>query len=279
MASSLAFLTMLLVSSYVNATVGRWHRTLGTALTITGRLHDLACLIGNDLQSDPDMRISFTFYRYLNLIHMFSYRGKTDQFQFQIDDLVASGLIEGSHERTAMEQARGNEKDAVISWTAKLINECLRTGRMSESYANDTMQQLTDLRGVTGGLGAVLGQQEPVSWAALMMLIVHVQMCIFAIGFAGIYTHRDPNPLIKQGVMEHYLCDEPNCFMASFVLVLVFAFLVEICEVLREPFGHDYDDINAEVLLFSSDKTMFHYLHGGHMDIRLMGSSKLDQIE
>ena len=86
-ASSLAFLTMLLVSSYVNATVGRWHRTLGTALTITGRLHgtfyalvvriwrdltdfclyccivDLACLIGNDLQSDPDMRISFTFYR------------------------------------------------------------------------------------------------------------------------------------------------------------------------------------------------------------------------
>ena len=45
---------------------------------------------------------------------MFSYRGKTDQFQFQINDLVASGLIEGSHERTAIEQAKGNEKDAVV---------------------------------------------------------------------------------------------------------------------------------------------------------------------
>ena len=31
--------------------------------------------------------------------------------------------------------------------------------------------------------------------------------------------------------------------------MLVFAFLVEICEVLREPFGHDYDDINAGILV------------------------------
>ena len=36
--------------------------------------------------------------------------------------------------------------------------------------------------------------------------------------------------------------------------VMVLAFLVEICEVLREPFGDDYDDINAEVLLFGTDK-------------------------
>jgi hypothetical protein len=72
--------------------------------------------------------------------------------------------------------------------------------------------------------------------------------------------------------MEHKHCVDVNCGIASFLLVMVFSFLVELCEVMRDPLGHDYDDINGEVLLHSGDAFMFHYLHGGHMDITLADS-------
>jgi hypothetical protein len=150
MASSLAFLTMLLVSAYVASTVGKWHRTMGTLVGITGRLADLSCLIGNDLKRDPDRRIAYTFYRYLNLVHILTYRKLTDQFNFTYNDLEMSQLLEGKNERSALEQGGGNPRDIIICWLGKLMGECYRTKRLTEGFANDTMAQLTQLRAMTG---------------------------------------------------------------------------------------------------------------------------------
>jgi hypothetical protein len=176
-AGSLAFLTMLLVSAYVGSTVAKWHRTLGSLVAVTGRLADIACLIGNDLRRDPDRRIGYTFYRYLNLVHILTYKGLTEQFEFDYDDLEQSQLLEGKNERSALEQGAENPRDVVICWIGKLMNECYRTKRMTESFANDAFSQLTALR-ASSGMGACLHgfEAEPASWATLMIIIVHLQM-------------------------------------------------------------------------------------------------------
>ena len=80
---------------------------MNNAIAIQGKLANLACLIGNDLKDDPDRRIAYTFYRYLNLVHIFTYKNiqsDTQQFQFDFDDLERSGLLEGKNERRALEQ-------------------------------------------------------------------------------------------------------------------------------------------------------------------------------
>ena len=116
LSTSLLFLTMLLMVIYVKSTVGKWHRIMGSLLGVLGRLADLSCLIGNDLKRDPDKRVAHTFYRFLNLAHLFTYKGLTTQFHFTFDELEQAQLVNGTVERQALEKAGGNPRDVVYAW-------------------------------------------------------------------------------------------------------------------------------------------------------------------
>jgi hypothetical protein len=265
------FLTMLLFTHYAFSEIGRWKDMVSAAWKVQGALHNLALLVGSNLQNDEDQKIAYRFYRYLTLVHMLQFKGLTEIFQFDYDALENVSLIDSDEsvkERAALTACRDKDRDGVITWIGMLLRQCIDHGHLPTDQANLLFEQLSRLRGDCVTLHDLLSFQPPISLAILMQILMEIQVATHAAGVAGSYAQSNYEVQKSLDGDVQWSCEmswQPA--LSAMVTTVVFASIITLCEWLRLPFRGDFDDVNAEFLVFSSARTCFHTLKHGHINM------------
>jgi len=244
-------LASFILALYINMKLGWFNQTISLCWSTQGKISDLALVLASVASPPMDAGVlaaKFRIYRYLNLMHFFTFQNLAVQYNHDtLDDLVRCGFIK--HDEQELLAASTNQKDTVLVWVGAVFRELVAAGRIPSEILPRVLEILRELRGHSTTLGKELRRMAPISYAQLMQLMIDGLMVLTppALSYA---LESD-----REG-LSVYLWPA----VGSMTLALFYQGCMRLVTTLEYPLGADLDDINCDWLLMSVEASLWAFL-------------------
>jgi len=253
-----------------NSHINRWLSWVGNAGSISGRLLDLALIVGSleDVNhTDPKRRdevrtLQFQFYRYLNLVHILAFFGLDDRVAENPEDLVEElgdiGLLEEEEKYPLLKTASAGMHATALSWLAILWHKEIEFHQgEGDNHPNCTnfMEKLMGLRGSIGCCRVELDYADPEITRAVNYLVVYLMLFFVLIGVPiQFYQANSAFPALQWQAM--IIC---MTYMLMFGCLLLMGDMLQHC-----PFNTGGECVNTDYLLCGTEEMMFYKIRAGY---------------
>jgi hypothetical protein len=224
-------------------------------------------MIGSAIKNDPEMKIAYRAHRYLTLAHVLLHKDANKEYNFDLEDLVHSGLVDHNEhsEGRALVLLSETPEEGVLGWIEQLLDYCLEKKHLPLTSVF-VVEILSALRDQMQFFRNAQSDQPPTSWTILMGLLIQVQSFLFCFGFAGSTTtgHFTGTDMCAA------LITTWRPFLATFIVTSVFNFLYVLCDVLQDPYDGEagVDNLDIDTLIVRTERLTYHHLRAAQMDVR-----------
>lgn len=263
------FLPTLLVVFKVNSHIQRWLGWLGSAASVSGRINDIALILGSlDGVNSPDVQereavrlIQYRFYRYLNLVHCLAYMGLDHRVgaspESLLDELEGMGLLETEEKRQLLKSADTGMHATVLSWLAISWHSQIEFQQaLGDNHPNSTnfMQKLMDLRSAIACLRCENDFGDPEVTRGMMYIVTYILLFFVMIGLPL-------NPGLR--IPDH--CVQWKALVVSLSYIVMYHGLLVMQDILaRSPFDPEGECVNSDFLLCCTEEVMFKVMRAAY---------------
>lgn len=262
--SEYKYLPTFLIGFMVSAEAARWLQSFNQALSVQGRIHDLALfLAGGFFVNGAETRATrFKFFRYLNAVHYLLYFNMDARIS-KDPDLVCKALEESKLltqiEAVQLRATHPKMRDAMLGWISKLFMDQVHGGSIDGLIAHRFLGELSRLRGTMAGMFDMLDTYPSNAHTTMLAVTTKILIMFYVLNFTVLNLY--------EGNPDDMKCIHGVSMFASVCIIFGYMGMMGISQILsKSPFDAHGDPVNIDRLLCSSEAATFCLLRSSITD-------------